>query len=122
MNINDFILVLMTRNLSKQVDFYTKILGLELLFNVKSVAGIGKNSRPFLVIKQDDSANSHHLVENKGASIITFKTSGEAGAVRDELESNGVTIRDEVKVTEIKSHYIFIEDFDGNEICLDFEL
>jgi catechol 2,3-dioxygenase-like lactoylglutathione lyase family enzyme len=121
LQIENILNVLMTKNLSAQLAFY-KTLGLELIFDNTDTFGLGINGKLFLVIREDKSSNSHHLVENKGPIILTFKCSGNANHYTEILKKAGIIFRGEVKLPEYKTHYIFIEDADNNELCLDFAL
>lgn len=119
--VKDFVLVLMTKNLEKQLSFYIETIGLELIFQEDGVAGLGKSEHLYIVIKYDDSIDSHHMADNKGTHIITFKCEY-INLVLDKLDQKGIKIRDRIQVLQINSDYIFIEDADGNEVCLDFNL
>ncbi len=116
----DFLVVLMTEHLSKQVQLYKNVLELELIFDNQDTIGLGKNNRLFLVLRQGKSENSHHLSENKGPQILTFKCEGDINQCIETMKDAGVKIRDTLKLPSHGNHYVFIEDFDGNEICLDF--
>lgn len=118
----DFLVVLMTKNLSKQVHFYKDILDLELLFDNQDTIGLGKGKRIFIVLREDKSEKSHHLSEHKGPQIITFKCQGEIDQYIEKIKSSGFKIRDTLKLPKYNIHYLFIEDFDSNEVCLDFPL
>jgi len=71
--ITDFLLLLMTKNLAAQLKFYRDLLNLELIFDNKDVVGLGQDSRLFIVLREDVSGDSHHLTEQKGPQIITFR-------------------------------------------------
>lgn len=118
----DFLVVLMTTNLSKQVQFYKDVLDLELIFDNQDTIGLGKNSRIFLVLREDKSEDSHHLSEHKGPQIITFKCKGDINEYIEKIKASGFKVRDTLKLPKHGTHYLFIEDFDGNEVCLDFPL
>ena len=118
----DFLVVLMTKNLSKQVCFYKDMLGLELIFDNRDAIGLGKDKRIFIVLREDKSENSHHLSEHKGPQIMTFKCQGDVDSYIEKIRRSGFNVRDTLKLPEYNTHYLFIEDYDGNEICLDFKL
>jgi catechol 2,3-dioxygenase-like lactoylglutathione lyase family enzyme len=118
----DFLVVLMTKNLSKQIDFYKDLLGLDLIFDNQSTIGLGKDNRLFIVLREDQAEESHHSAEHKGPQIITFKCQGNANQHIEKISRSGFMVRDAVKLPEYNTHYLFIEDYDGNEICLDFPL
>ena len=120
--VSDFLVVLMTKNLSKQGSFYKDVLGLDLMFESKDTIGVGKDGRLFIVIREDKSEESHHLSEHKGPQIITFKCQGDINHYADKITGSGFKVRDTLKVPQYKTEYLFIEDYDGNEICLDFPL
>ena len=118
----DFLVVLMTKNLSSQLQFYKNVLDLELIFDNQDTIGFGKNNRIFLVLREDKSEDSHHLSEHKGPQIITFKCQGNVDEYIEKIKASGFKVRDTLKLPKYNAHYLFIEDFDGNEICLDFPL
>lgn len=118
----DFLFVLMTKNLSNQVQFYKNVLDLELIFDNQDTIGFGKNNRLFLVLREDKSENSHHLSEHKGPQIITFKCQGDINEYIEKIKGSGFKVRDMLELPKHNTHYLFVEDFDGNEICLDFPL
>ena len=120
--IHDFLTVIMTKNLAEQQNFYQNILGLDLIFDNTDTLGFGKDDRLFVVLRQDSSANSHHLSEHKGPQILTFKCKGNVKEYAKKIKEAGFTIRDTVTLSEHNTQYLFIEDFDCNEICLDFPL
>ena len=45
-------MAIVTRNLSKQLNFYQNILELELLFNNHNTVSLGKDKRLFLVLRE----------------------------------------------------------------------
>tara|TARA_R110000868_G_C10820143_1_gene758568 strand:+ start:593 stop:967 length:375 start_codon:yes stop_codon:yes gene_type:complete len=118
----DFLVVLMTNNLTSQLLFYKGVLDLELIFDNKDTIGLGKNNRIFLVLKEDKSEDSHHLSEHKGPQIITFKCKGNINEYIKKIKASGFNVRDTLELPKHNMHYLFVEDFDGNEICLDFPL
>lgn len=118
----DFLVVLMTKNLSNQVQFYKDVLDLELTFDNQDTVGLGKNNRLFIVLREDKTKDSHHLSEHKGPQIITFKCQGNIDQYIEKIKKSGFKVRDTVKIPIHNTHYLFIEDYDGNEICLDFPL
>jgi catechol-2,3-dioxygenase len=118
----DLLVVLMTQNLSRQVHFYKNILDLELIFDNQDTVGLGKNKRLFIVLREDTSENSHHSLEHKGPQIITFKCQGDVEQYIEKIKKSGFRVRDTLKLPKHNAHYLFIEDYDGNEICLDFPL
>lgn len=115
----DFIVVLMTKNLAGQCDFYQNTLGLEMIFNNGNNIGLGSNDRAFIILKEDTSRDSHHLPENKGSQIITFKCNGDILQYIHKIKVAGFKIRDTLELNEYNLSYLFIEDFDHNEICLE---
>lgn len=118
--ISDFFLVLVTKHVRKQLKFYKDLLQLELLFDNKDTIGVGKNGRLFIVLREDDTEESHHLTTQKGPQIITFKCEGNIEHYRRAVTQAGFKVRDELILPEHKIQYLFIEDYDGNEICLNF--
>lgn len=118
----DFLVVLMTKNLSNQVQFYKDILDLELTFDNQDTVGLGKNNRLFIVLREDKTKDSHHLSDHKGPQIITLKCQGDIVQYIEKIKKSGFKVRDTVKIPIHNTHYLFIEDYDGNEICLDFPL
>lgn len=120
--IHDFLVVLMTNHISDQVRFYHEVLGLELIFDNQDTAGLGKNDKLYIVLREDKSKNSHYLTDQKGPQIITFKCQGDINQYIDKISGLGFKIRDTLALFEHNSHYLFIEDADGNEICLDFKI
>lgn len=120
--ISDFLVVLMTKNLTEQLQFYKDLLDLNLIFDNKDTVGLGKDNRLFIVLREDISENSHHLSDQKGPQIITFKCQGDIEQYSNTIKQAGFKIRDKLLLPEYKVQYLFVEDFDGNEICLDFPL
>lgn len=118
----DFLVVLMTRNLPNQIKFYQAILELQIIFDNQDTIGLGKNGRLFIVLRLDQSENSHHLSEQKGPQILTFKCAGDSGEFIEKLKRLGYELRNIVNLPDQSTQYLFIEDYDGNEICLDFPL
>lgn len=121
--ITDFVVVLLTKNLPQQLTFYQQVLGLAQLFDNHDkhrTVGIGKEGRLFLVLREDVEENSHHLTEQKGPQILTFKCQGNVAETREKISAAGFKIRHTVELLQYHSTYLFIEDFDGNELCLDF--
>lgn len=120
--ISDFLVVLMTKNLAKQANFYKNILNLDQIFDNQDTLGFGKNNRLFIVLREDKSEDSHHLSDHKGPQIITFKCEGDINHYIEKINNSGFKVRDTVKLPEHNTCYLFIEDYDHNEICLDFPL
>lgn len=120
--INDCIVVLMTQKLTEQKHFYLNTLGLDLVFDNTDTIGIGRGSNLFMVIREDHSENSHHVTEQKGPVIITFKCSGKLDATLQTIADAGYKIRDTVELPEHNTQFLFVEDAESNEICLDFPL
>lgn len=120
--ISDFLVVLMTKNLVDQVKFYKDLLQLELIFDNKDTIGLGKDGRIFVVLREDKTENSHHLANQKGPQIITFKCQGNLEQFSNVVKQAGYKVRDKLALSEHNVQYLFIEDFDANEICLDFPL
>lgn len=120
--ISDFLVVLMTTNLVEQVKFYKDLLQLELIFDNKDTIGLGKNGRIFIVLREDKAEDSHHLTKQKGPQIITFKCQGKLEQFNDVVKQAGYKVRDKLTIAEHNVQYLFIEDFDANEVCLDFPL
>lgn len=118
----DFLLVLMTKSISQQTIFYKDILDLELIFDHEDIVGLGKNKRLFIILREDNSEESHHLSEHKGPQIITFKCQGDIHQYIEKINKAGFKVRDTLKLPKHDINYLFIEDHDGNEICLDFPL
>lgn len=118
----DFLVVLLTKHFCEQMSFYKNILELDLIFENQDSCGFGKNNRIFIVLKKDASDDSHHLTEHKGPQIITFKCKGNIDEYMNKIQNSGFKVRDTLELPEHHIHYLFIEDFDGNEICLDFKL
>ena len=118
----DFLVVVMTINLSKQLQFYKGMLDLEVIFDSQDTIGLGKNDRIFIILREDKSEDSHHLPEHKGPQIITFKCQGDINEYINKIRDSGFKVRDMLELPKHNMHYLFVEDFDGNEICLDFPL
>jgi len=105
-----------------QAEFYKNVLGLDELFDNQNSMGLGKNGNLFIVLREDKSESSHHLTEHKGPQILTFKCEGSLEQTLEKIKTTGFKIRDTLKLPTYNRHYLFIEDFDSNEICLDFPL
>ena len=117
----DFFIILMTNNLKQQAHFYQNVLGLDLQFEHQDSIGLGKNHQLYILLKSDISKNSHHLSEHKGPQIITFKCQGIMQDYLNKIKQTGFRIRDTLELSDINQYYFFIEDFDHNEICLNFD-
>jgi len=98
------------------------MLELELIFDNQDAIGLGKDKRIFIVLREDKSEKSHHLSEHKGPQIMTFKCQGDVDLYIKKIRRSGFNVRDTLKLPEYNTHYLFVEDYDGNEICLDFKL
>ena len=122
MMILDFVVILLTKHIPEQIGFYKDMLELELLFENQNNYGFGKDKRLFIILKKDTSEDSHHLTEQKGPQIISFKCNGNINQYMNKIQAAGFKVRDTLKLPEYNAHYLFIEDFDGNEICLDFTI
>lgn len=120
--IENCISVVVTKNLAAQTKFYKETLNLETTFDNIDTIGFGKDSQLFIVLRKEITQNSHHNTENKGAVIITFKCFGSPLDCINKLKQTGTLVRNEVKLPDYNSHFVFIEDADGNEVCLDFPL
>ncbi|MEM9243251.1 MAG: VOC family protein [Pseudomonadota bacterium] len=118
--ISDFSIVLMTRHLHEQASFYQNTLGLALIFDNQDTIGLGRDKRLFVILRKDTAEDSHHLAEQKGPVIMTFKCQGDIDDTIKKIKDDGYKVRDTLKLLEHNAHYLFIEDYDGNEICLDF--
>ncbi|WP_367606754.1 VOC family protein [Legionella sp. W05-934-2] len=118
--IKAFCAVLVTKNFKEQLTFYKEVIGLTEFFNQDNTAGLGVNNQLHIVLRIEDNPESHHLKENKGPIILTFQiNSGDRDALLSRIENGGYKIRDKLELPNYGSEYIFIEDFDGNELCLD---
>jgi hypothetical protein len=120
--ISDLFVVVLTKQLSNQLKFYQGTLGLDLIYNNNGAIGLGKDGRVFIILRRDNSKDSHHLTVQKGPQIISFQCKGNANSYIDKIKKSGCTIRDILKLPEYKTLCLFIEDFDKNEICLAFNL
>lgn len=116
----DFLVVLMTQNFADQKHFYKDVLETEVIFENQDTVGLGKAGKLFIVLREDQYENSHHLAEHKGSQIITFKCNGDINQYTQKIANAGFKIRDTLQLAEYHTQYLFIEDYDGNEICLDF--
>lgn len=72
--------------------------------------------------REDKTKDSRHLSDYKGPQIITLKCQGDIVQCIEKIKKLGFKVRDTVKIPIHNTHYLFIEDYDGNEICLDFPL
>ena len=120
--INDFLMVLMTQHLAEQTHFYKDILGLELIFDKQDTVGLGRHKKLFIVLRTDKAEDSHHQTEQKGPQIMTFKCQGSLDEYTEKISRSGFKVRNQLVLAEHPLQYLFIEDFDGNEICLEFIL
>lgn len=112
--------VLVTKNLEEQLHFYKSVIGLDEFFNQDNVIGLGCGKSLHIVLRFEDNPNSHHQQENKGPIIISFQVGEESkDLIMSRLVEGGHTIRDTLSLPQYDSEYIFIEDVDGNELCLD---
>lgn len=116
----DCYVILMTKKFTEQRQFYQNIIGLEVHFEMHDAIGLGRDRKIFLLLKKDLSEDSHHLSKHKGASIITFKVAGTIDEWRNKMVLNQLKIRDQLLLPEYQSGFLFVEDYEGNEICLVF--
>lgn len=109
----------MTKNLKAQRDFYKDILSLEVNFENDEVVTLGREDVLELVIRQDQEDEGHHRVEgeNKGPFIPTFRFEISAGEIEKRLPKG--SYRGKYVDRHGESTFLFIEDADKNEICLD---
>lgn len=110
----------MTKNIIKQLKFYKDILKLDILFAHQDSYGLGMNKQLFIILREDKSIDSHHLSEHKGPVIMSFKCNDNLSTYKEIICNSGYKIRDELIKPEYNANYLFIEDHDGNELCLDF--
>jgi len=118
--VDDCIIVIMTNNIGSQLAFYNNMLGLEIIFNRMSEIGLGIHGRLVMIIKQGVSSDSHHSPLHKGPILISFKCNQGIDDCKQILKHNNVMLRGERDVPEYNVRYLFIEDPDGNELCLRF--
>ena len=118
--ITSFMLVLMTKNLEEQIAFYHGTIGLDLVFHHLDSAGLGQHDQLYVILRKDTSANSHHLTEQKGPQIITFQCQGDLKRFSEKIKNAGYKIRNKLLLEEQDLEYLFVEDFDGNEVCFGF--
>lgn len=118
--IYDFLVVLMTKNLNRQLGFYRDFLGLEQHFDNGDTIGLGKQNRLFLALREDKDEDSHHLTTQKGPKLLTFRCEGLIEPYREKVDQAGYTVRDKLSLPDYDVEYLFIEDVEGNEICLEF--
>ena len=118
--IKSFCVVLVTKNLEHQFSFYKDVIGLQEFYNQDNTIGLGSDGRLHIVLKAEYNPDSHHQQENKGPIIITFQVEQEGKElILSRLIKGGHIIRDTLSLPQYGSEYIFIEDVDGNELCLD---
>ncbi|RUR14898.1 VOC family protein [Legionella sp. km535] len=118
--IQSFCAVLITNNLDKQKTFYKEVIGLNELFHHDNTVGLGVEDRLYIVLRVEDNPESHHKQENKGPVIITFPVDSQSKEmIMSRIENGGYKHRDTLTLSQYGSEYIFIEDADGNELCLD---
>lgn len=119
--IESFCIVLVTKNLTDQTEFYTNVLDLKQLFEYDDTIGLGIGDNLCVVLRYEDTSDSHHEQENKGPIIITFRTSTDnKDKIMNRVKTGGYKIRSMVELPDYGSEYHFVEDADGNEVCLDF--
>lgn len=111
--------VLVTKNLQAQRDFYRDILSLEVNFENDEVVTLGREDVLELVIRKDQEGESHHRLDadNKGPFIPTFRFEMSAKEIEKKLPKGSYRGKYVDKYGE--STFLFIEDADKNEICLD---
>lgn len=118
--IKSFCVVLVTKNMEQQLHFYKYVMGLDEFFNQDNTIGLGCDKRLHIVLRSEDNPNSHHQQENKGPIILTFQIDEDSkDLMMSRLVKGGHTIRDTLSLPQYDSEYIFIEDVDGNELCID---
>jgi len=118
--IQSFCAVLLTNNLEKQKTFYKEVIGLSEFYHQDNTVGLGVDNNLYIVLRIEDNPVSHHQQENKGPVIITFQVDSQSKeAIMSRIEKGGYKYRDRLTLPQYGSEYIFIEDVDGNELCLD---
>lgn len=118
--IEDCIIVIMTNNISSQLKFYEEFIGLKVVFNRVSEIGLGLHDRLIMIIKQGVSDDTHHSPLHKGPILISFKCLISIDECKNNLIRLNMKVRGERDIPEHGVHYLFIEDPDGNELCLRF--
>lgn len=117
----DCYVILMTKKLHEQQQFYQNIIGLTIIFQTQDAIGLGRDRKVFLLLKYDHSEDSHHLAVHKGSSILTFKLAGDIDQWRNKVKQYQLTLRDQLLLPAYQTGFLFIEDYEGNEICLAFD-
>ncbi len=120
--ITDFLVVIMTRQLKGQLSFYQNLLDLDIVFDNGDTLGLGRGEQLYVVLREDNTADSHHLADHKGPQILTFKCDDTIENMVAKLETQNFKVRTRLPLPDYDCEYLFVEDFDGNEICLDFVL
>lgn len=99
--------------------FYSEVLGLKTIFDEDDTIGLGIDDRLCVMLRLEDNPASHHQQENKGPVIISFGVcKGKADDLFRRMDRHNIKRRGEVKVESISKTLYFIEDPDGNEVCL----
>lgn len=115
-------MVLMTQKLAEQKHFYTETLDLDLVFDNDDTIGVGRGDDIFVVIREDTVDEHHHVSKHPGSAIITFKCDGDIEDYKRRLTEDNFKIKDIVQLPEHNTEFLFVEDAEANEICLDFPL
>jgi len=116
-----FYAVLMTQNKSKQIEFYQKALGLDVIFDSADATGMGREGQVHLIIREDDNEDSHHLAAQKGPVILCFQMPGSEAVFVEHMGQLGYRIRFILPKNEYGQTFVFAEDADENEICATFQ-
>jgi len=118
----EFYVTLMTKSLLEQKKFYSELMSLDIIFESEDAIALGKEHKIFLLLKYDANENSHHLAEHKGASILTFKVPETLEYWKNKAQTNEIKIRDNLVLPQYKTSYLFLEDHEGNELCLQIQI
>jgi hypothetical protein len=121
MMISSLNFTIVTTDLDNLIPFYRDILKIPMKNYIKNKVAIFRLNGMQFQIYEQKSPYSHHKKDddNKGTVVIGFSVSGPLESIREELKSKDVKIRSEIiKDQNSPIDMLFIEDFDGNEICL----
>lgn len=122
MKIYSAYIVLMTKNIPSQLKFYKDTLELKIIFESENAIGLGLQDQLYLILRKDSEPQSHHDSKYKGPIILTFKFSSKnQPQLMQRIKNEGYVRRGSTLLPEYQSEYHFIEDADGNEICLHFQ-
>lgn len=114
--VNEPHFTIVTDNLERAMSFYRNVLRIPLSHYIENIVAIFDSKGFQFQIYQEHDKNNHHInSDSKGRIIIGFNVLQPLDGIKKSLKKQNVKIRDHIYVP---IEMLFIEDYDGNEVCL----